>query len=341
MKVGFLTHHGPNEPTAIAAAIGSRVAELGYAVEVFSRTQPIPVDPNWDKRIVVGQDPVAWIKTATMSHVVFVEPPDPEWIEAAVKTGTQTFMLLAWDRIDQDGLQTITKVNTVLCPTAATFVHAAERLQLVNHALMPWEPGIPITRDDRDVDAHAIRIVWQVDDRFPFGDHGFVAVIRRVLADCPAVKFVITYPNAIQLVKPIRRLLSDHADRVEVITGATWDRQRLAVGRSDLAICPSLLTSGGVEILTALFMGTPVVSFRHPIADELVREGVNGSLVTCRFGHTWAGVPVVAPDYGLLAETVINIVRDPARLTALRKLAGWNLTERRRQFSSTITRLFL
>lgn len=341
MKVGFLTHHGPNEPTVMSAAIGSRVSDLGYAVDVFSRTQPIPVDPNWDKRIVVGLDPVTWIKTAAMSHLVFAEPPDPAWIAAAIKAETKTLLLLSWDRIDQEGLQSIANVNTVLCPTSATFAHASSRLQLTNHALMPWDPCIPVTRDDRDLDAHAIRIVWQVDERFPFGDHGFIAVIHRVLSDCPVVKFVIVYPNAIQLVKPVRRLLKDHPDRVEIVTGSTWDRQRLAIGRSDLAICPSLLTSGGAEILTALYMGTPVVAFRHPIADEVVRDGINGTLVTCQFGHTWAGVPVVVPDYGLMAEAVINIVRDPARLVSLRKRTAWNLTERRRQFSSAIDRLFL
>ncbi len=134
----------------------------------------------------------------------------------------------------------------------------------------------------------------------------------RVLAAHPAARLVVVGDG------PLRPALERHArrlglERVVVFTG--WvDHAASLMSACDVVAIPSRWEGFGMVALEAMAAGRPIVASRVDALEEVVVDGVTGSLV-----------PAGDPD--ALADAVSNLLADPVRAAELGRAGRRRLKE--------------
>lgn len=112
----------------------------------------------------------------------------------------------------------------------------------------------------------------------PLKGHRFVIdVMPRLLAKYPDLKLVMIGNGSEQerLIQQVKELGVEHA---VVFTGFRKDVMELTAN-SDIMIIPSIAEGFGFVFLEAFACRTPVIAFDVPAGNELIEDGISGSLV--------------------------------------------------------------
>ena len=142
------------------------------------------------------------------------------------------------------------------------------------------------------------------------GSEDFVEAMIRVLPQRPdwtAVLIGQTTEEFRPFEQRLRRRLQEAglADRV-LFTGFLKDPKDVPgwYRAMSVVVCPSRVEGFGLPCLEAMASGCPVVATRTGAWPELIREGQDGYLVPCQ-------------DVSALAEAILKVTADPARLVQM------------------------
>jgi glycosyltransferase involved in cell wall biosynthesis len=342
MRVGIYCHYGRSEATQAALQAARVAAEQGHDVTVLPREKNSFSNQQWDKHLVRGKSsPWEWLRSG-LDYVVCDGLASPEFLANARKNNVKTYLICLWDELDESHLRRLADYDRVVFPSRKALSLVKERTELTNLSHVLWDAGMPVTRNPYELDPARVGVVWPLEGSQPQRQEPkFLPVIENLMSRCPNAFVTVVYgqlPAAGQ--KDLKRLVQVAEGRLEVMRDLPQDRQQYLYGRHDLTVWPSLVESAGLTGLASLFMGTPVVAFDHPVVGDVVKDGVNGVLVPCELDYNALGIPFVQPDYKLFARTLVELVKDPPRLTKLRHGASVGLAARRDRFSTFWSHLF-
>jgi len=336
MKVGLRIPYQRCDATFIAIQPAKVAQEMGFDVEIMSRDRPASVLlSGWD-RLVLRNSKLSyedWIKTG-LGCLLYTEPSVMEEITSASAIGVKPYCLVCWNSITEAESKLMSSFTRLICPSRCVKELLVDKLKLSNAVACPWDPGVPITQDLRDVAEDNVAVLWPIENGR--SSLGFLDTFELFLRRCPFVWATVIYYSDLSsaVVKDLRRLALSQSGRVELIKNPSWDKQQILYGHHDLTIWPTLTENVGLVGLCSIYMGTPVIAFDHPLVGEIVSDGKNGILVPCNLSYNWLEVPCVDPDYSLFGDYLVQVVSDVELLTRLRRTTANGLQRRRKQFQS-------
>jgi len=336
VKVGFRISYQRYEATYVALQVARLVQDMGLVAEILPIEKPATLQPSWD-RLVIRNAKITytdWLKE--LEAIFFMEAPSEEELKRAKEAKVKTYQIAMWDSIAEDHIKTASEVDKLICPARCIFSHLRDTLKLKNLTCVPWDPGIPITYEARDLDPEQIALIWPLESCDSSWSESRFRAIENTLQACPNAWLTVIYSNttSMQILKDLRRLSLSVPGRVELFKNLSWDRKQLLYGRHDLTIWPSISENTGLTGLCSIYMGTPVLAFDHPVIKEIVVEGQQGILVPSRARTNWLGVPQLDPNYEAFEDHLVSLLQDAKLLANLRQNVNRGLARRRKDFQS-------
>lgn len=340
MKVGFSLDYGKNDATQMGLHVAQVALDAGCDVEIYTPpTQRVPVHPFWDRFLVRekrGQFD-EWLVTSGLDHLIYMHIPPTKEIKRVKDGHIKVSLVVLWDSLEEEHLDSLILFDSVICPGKSSLKLLSHRVGLPNLSIIPWDTGVPITFEPRPISADRIGIIWPLEwQQAKRQEEKFALVAEQLLELCPNVWITITYSDNIpgNFLRDLRRMVIYGNGRAEVMHSTSLDKQELLFGYHDLTLWPSLTESAALIGLTSLAMGTPVISFDHPVAADAIKDGRNGVLVPCEIETIGIGGAKVKPDYPLFGRKITEVVNDIKLLEHLRQNSIIGLRERREIFTS-------
>lgn len=346
MKIGFRLKYQRSDATYVAFRLADFVQSLGFDIEFSSTLRKTSnVHANWDRYLNRNTkvDYYHWVQTG-LSHIFFIGDVNGPELLAAKKSGAKLILICLWDEIEQDSVDALPLFDHIICPNHKTLQLLKSKLNLENLLHIPWDPGVPLTQENRDIDPKRLGLLWPLDgSQSTHQEPKFLPVAETVLKQCPNVWMTITYSSLMppQGIKELRRLYQAGDGRVELIRNASWDKHLLLFGQHDITIWPTLIESVGLIGLSSLYMGAPVFAFDHPIIGEMIKDGKSGILVPCELQPNWLGVPYVKPNYQEFGQYLVKATQDTKTLNEMQSWTFVGLKERREIFNTRLEKLVL
>lgn len=339
MKVGFSLDWGKNDATQMCLHVAQVALDAGCDVEFFPRERPVQVHPFWDRFVLREKRGRfdEWLTTGGLDHLIYTHVPIPRELKQVKDNHVSSMLLVLWDTLEEKHLDDLPLFDHIICPGKSSFKLLTHRTGLPTVAIVPWDTGVPITFEPREVHGDRVGIIWPVEwQQAKRQDPKFVLVAEQILEFCPNAWITVTYSNNVSsnMLRDLRRMTVYGNGRVELLRSVSLDRQELLFGHHDLTIWPSLIESAALIALTSLAMGTPVLSFDHPVAADAIKDGRNGVLVPCDIESVGIGVPRVIPDYPLFGRKMTELISNVELLDRLRQHSVAGLRERREVFTS-------
>jgi len=218
------------------------------------------------------------------------------------------------------------RMDALICPTAAAASFLDRPAQVVSH-------GVNTRVFHPPADRSAEWAARGLPGRYGIGVFGrlrpqkgtqeFVEAMIRVLPQRPGwTAFLVghTTKEFLPFERRMRARLSQAGldDRV-VFTGFLKDPQDVPAWyrAMSVVVCPSRVEGFGLPCLEAMASGCPVVATRTGAWPELIREGEDGYLVPCQ-------------DVSALADAILKVTADPARLDPMGRSAREKVASRYR-----------
>ena len=345
MRAGFHLYYQREDGAYLCLQLAKYLHNQGYDIDLFPIDKPQLVHPFWDRHLVKpGKGGFnSWLDKAQLTHLIFADPPDPGMVEAAKARGIRTYLTVLWTDIEEDDLAVLPMFDKIICPARVTERLLQEGRKLTNLVYLPWDPGVPITRDVRVVDSSRVGLFWPMTGSQSFHQEpDVVPVLEAVLDRHPGAYLTVSYASTIGAkgTALLRKLHAAGSGRVELCKNLSWEKEQLLYGRHDLTVWPSLVESLGLVGLTSVHMGTPVIAFDHPLIGEFVKGDKNGVLVPCELSVNWLGVPYVEADYKSFAETLDATLSNDRKLSRMRETVTYGLRNRRSFFNDVMSNLF-
>ena len=344
MQIGFRLKYQRSDATFAAFRVADFAQGLGYDISFSSTLRQLPsVHAGWDRYLNrnAKADYYRWVQSG-LSHVFFVGEVNGAELMAAKKTEAKCILICLWDELEQTASDALPLFDTIVCPNVKTLKLLKSKLNLENLLHVPWDPGVPLTQENRDIDPKRLGLLWPLDgSQSTHQEPKFLPIAESVLKQCPNVWMTITYSSLMpaQGVKELRRLYQLGDGHVELVRNASWDKHLLLFGQHDMTIWPTLIESIGLIGLSSLYMGSPIFAFNHPVIAEMTREGKNGILVPCELQPNWLGVPYVKPNYQDFGQYLVRAAKDTKALDEMRGWTFVGLKERREAFSTEMEKL--
>lgn len=339
MKVGFSLDYGKNDATQMCLHVAQVALDLGCDVEFFPRERPCTVHPFWDRFVLREKRGRfdEWLTTGGLDRLIYTNVPLERELKQVKDNHIDVLLLVLWDLLKEQDLDCLGYFDQAVCPGKSSLKLLSQKTGLPNLCIIPWDTGVPITFEPRRVTGDRIGVIWPLEwQQAKRQEEKVTGSIEQLLEFCENVWLTVTYSNNItsDLLRDLRRMVTYGDGRVELLRSVSLDKQELLFGHHDLTIWPSLSESAALVALTSLSMGTPVISFDHPVAADAIKDGRNGVLVQCEIESVGIGVTKVKPDYPLFGRQLTDLARDVPFLDHLRQNSINGLRERREVFTS-------
>jgi hypothetical protein len=353
MRVGFYSYWGLGDSSDLAIRLAERLLDLGIDISIFpTNRRPKPLHFALDKFVVRNSESFSsWARTGQFSHLIFGDMPSPEILKSISQpqdkfssAPAETYLLCNWSDLNETDVRHLHKLTGVIAPAKAVAALLSKRVKLQNIRLLPWDAGVPVASRSDSISPSVIRLFWPVTvNQKLSADKDFTALLGRVLKAHPVVKLTVSCSGHApsKLAEGFQHLHVVAGDRVKLLKDLTSEKEAVVCGQSDLTLWPSLIENTGLVGLTSLAMDTPVLAFAHPVIEEVVRDGLNGSLIPCVLNYNWLGVPRVEPDWTAFESWLTRLIARPELLTALRLTAHLRMVERRMKWLAGVDELFL
>lgn len=338
MQVGISTRYCFHEATYAALRIAELAQHLGHDVRLDSVNNPPKLNCAWDKRVSSQKylELHAWANIMVFTHV-----PSIKEVNFWRRGSARLVLVPMWNEFRSDNRKPLGKIHHVVVPHRAG-LNVGDRWSR-EWAAVPWDNGIPITRKtELRVPGEVHVAVAMFDDSAAYVDLTLFDELARLLKTCPQLHITVAYCSSrvkTLAANRMRGLAAAFAPRCKLLRGLAIRDRPLFYAKHDLTLWPTPVTDIGCVGLDSLAMGTPVVAWKCPPIDEIVRPD-NGRLVDCEVNYSTLGVPASDCNCYRLGLALQQLVVEPAMILALQKHTAVQLETRRREFVRFWAKLF-
>lgn len=324
MRIGFVVPYDRNEVTFTALRMADQFRSLGCDTTFLGRSVV-------DHTLRGQYDHELWPETKVPKHmwmqtcdrlVYFRMPPKSEITMAKAIEKPITLVYL-WHKVDELDLDRLPEIEDVVC------FHAAGQREISKitskHAhYLPLDIGFATTRKRAEMNTG---ITWV---HFPLHSHHLAQtdaesvfrVIRCLLQDNSKVGVLVTTGPGWSMKnrRTLKNMGKNFKARLQIKRKPdALDQFRCSVN-CDLTAVPTLVDGLGYGVLESCTAGTPLIAWRIPPYDELLKQGSHAELVPVNvLRRSGGGFEGVALDWGRFLSTIEQTVKNPERMGYLRQ----------------------
>lgn len=344
MKLGICTRYLRHEATYAAIRLATAARRLGFDVSIYGMNDNIPtVDSYWDSRVVSPgiAEYTQWANQ--QSHIIWTHIPHIEQFYWTIDKQKKTTILLLWNEsCIYDGASDTTEVMSIMasvdkliCPSDACYNTYVNTFS--NCWALPWDCGYPLYQHpsrDKIESPNILLPLWDGASRRM--EMTVLQLVANTLHEFNNVRFTIPYDRKATHVNAIRRLRELRkcfGDRVHIPHNVAPERRFIYYQQHDLTLYPSQHENIGINLLTSLEMGTPVLAFNAAPVDEIV-DDTNGVCVRCYQETHNSTLGRIIPNYEMLQIKLFDLLRDTATLCQKQQATTAKARVRRELFES-------
>lgn len=338
MQVAISTRYCFHEATYAALRMAELAQHLGHDVRIDSVNNPPRLNCVWDKRVSSQKylELQAWANIVVWTHAPSVKEVN-FWRRGPAKL----ILIPMWNELRSDCRKALGKLDHVVVPHRAG-LNVGDRWSK-DWMAVPWDNGLPITRKDGlRVPGQVHVLVAMFDDSAAYVDLTLFDELSRLLKTFPQLHITIAYCSSrvrTLTSNRMRGLANAFKGRCSLLRGVAIRDRPLLYARHDLTMWPTPVTDIGCVGLDSLTMGTPVVAWKCPPIDEILRPD-NGRLVDCEVNYSPLGIPASDCNCYRLGLALQQLLLEPAAILTLQQNTAVQLETRRKEFVRSWAKLF-
>lgn len=342
MHVGFHLRYQRCESTWVGLQIANWLKSFGISSSVLSfGARSDSVLTEWDKKVTTDYKLPFMTWLANKTHVVWAGDVTLEDIEIANLKKVKTILIASWnDPAEYMSLYSSAHKVVCLSPSLSKRLTRIHQLKNVHYApldIPSWSVSSSLTlRPDRP----KVLINLRGPRKQQLGTKLY-DTLTRWFKKVPA-EWLLWVPKSLNHRKSwIHKCISSKHEKssISLINEADWNSQRLILSKADLHVLPVTNTNHGLSAIMSLFMGTPVVTFDLPPANEYLNKA-NSALVPCQIQYLSDGIAQIVPDLLRLDIAVQKLATQPELLGSLKKHTADDTSDRKQLFKNAWQEVF-
>ena len=338
MRVGIYTHYAYCDQAYYVVRLVDFLRNCGVEFSIYSDVPPGKLGIAYDAAVTHRGNIkfTDWAKK--QNAVIWTLPPKLEQLKYVDKLGALTVIVPMW----QELLPPFKKVFRAADKIVSACVESQELFRDVyktkGAVLVPYDPGLPLTRKEQSTDARQVKIFLPWFDRnAKCANSDFLSSISYLFERMPDARLTVGImssrfsPN---IAKFFATLNGRTNGRVTVLRNKQFTQRSAIYGLHDITLFPAECDNYGFCGLTSVNCGTPVVSFALSPQIDYIFPNENGVLVRTKTDYDENGVPHAVPDYTLMMQVLQVLIAEPAHIDAMNKKVSYNIFARRKSFDA-------
>lgn len=336
MSVGIYTRYVHGDEAYLALRLAAFLQENGAYFSIYSALAPVSFKTGYDALVChkKTQRFTDWARGKTT--IVWTHIPPAEQIMWARKHGARTIVVPLWQELQPPFRRACRRADTVVTLSKACRDLFRDVYKFKNVLLIPFDPGLPLTKKKKPVDVKRIKLFLPWFDRNARCTRiNFLLELERLLLLMPQAELTVSVSSskfAPAIAKFFSRLRHVTNGRVTFLRGVPLRERPLLFTENDLTIFPAECDNYGLTGLTSLSCGTPIVSFACPPQNDFIYTDINGVLVKTETDYDEHGVAHANPNYHNFAAVLQALIAEPELIDKLTLRAAHNLSARKRSF---------
>jgi len=346
MRVGIYTHYAHCDAAYFAVRLADFLQSQGADFGIFSDATPGKLKCAYDngimhKRKIRFTD---WAKQ--YDSVIWTNPPKIEQINYAKRQGICTLIVPMWQELTRPFRKVMQRADHVIAMSTECRELFATVYKFRNVTLIPFDPGLPVTKKHHEIDGRSVKIFLPWFDRNArCANSYFLGLLGFLLERMPDAQLTVAITScrfSPAVAKFFTTLGKKTNGRVRLIRNVPVTKRPGLYMDHDITLFSAECDNYGLCSLTSLYCGTPVLSFALSPQLDFVHSDSNGFLVKTQIDYDENGVPHAVPDYQKFMSVLQTMIAEPWHINNLNKKVNYNLAARKRAFEvgwQTILRL--
>ena len=330
MRIGIHVAWAKQEAAYMAGQLADLANSLGHTVSILS-TQPVsgPVYAGWDEHVLSHRtDFASWAKR--QKTVIWFDC-EPEKVKQVQTLGGRNVLVMLWHRLSAHDLPTLGMFNGVVCPSRSSLSHLLQYNQNLPLSQVDWDTLTQFAYPQSIEGLTRVFVPLEAQTARKVGP--LIMHALQIVAECRQdIQFTIGQCQhwsraAMQAVTEASRSLPK---RFVVTKRTTWQSWLGLLDETDWVFNPSISENAMLTNVAAMYKRIPVSAFDMPPVDELIRNHVNGSLISCDLADNFWWIPVAQPTPKKLVDSLVDVLGDPELTKRLTAITHSNRLHRRR-----------
>lgn len=343
MRVGIYTHYAQCDQAYFAIRLAQLLHKLGIEFDIYSDSSPGKLGVPYD-RAVVTKNVIRFTDWARKQKtIVWTHVPRIEQINYAKRKGVRTVLVPMWQELVAPFRKAMQAADVVISQCAECHSLFSEVYKVKSTQLVPFDPGLPITKKTATVDERNIKLFLPWFDRNARCSGGpFISILRFLLEHMPEARLTVAItPSQFSpsIAKFFLNMQRTCKGRVSLRRSVPFNKRPQLYADHDLTVIPAECDNYGLCALTSLTMGTPVLSTAiSPQIDFLFPDN-NAELINTKLDYDENGVVHALPDYERFGYALQEMIAEPRHIQKLSGKTNYNLNSRRKAFEMNWTNI--
>lgn len=336
MSVGIYTHYAQCDQTYLALRLVDFIRAAGEDCSVYADNQPAKLRSGYDNIVQhrKKQRFTDWAKKQSL--IIWTHVPKIEQVNFAKRHNITTVLVPMWQELLPPFRKTIRAADHLVAMSTEARELFSSVYKFKNTTLIPFDPGLPITKKDATVNPKNIKLFLPWFDRNARCTQSlFLDYLTHIMTRMPDAYLTVGISSSKfspSIAKFFRNLQAKTEDRVEVRRNIPINQRPALFAMHDLTIFPAECDNYGYCNLSSIYCGTPVLTFAVSPQTDFVYPDANGVLVKTKIDFDENGVPHAFPNYENYAAALQEIIATPKHLENLNRKITYNLNSRRKSF---------
>lgn len=336
MSVGIYTHYAHCDEAYLAVRLVSLLRAAGVSFDIYSDHPPgklrLPYDRYVKHRSV--EKYTDWVRKH--QAVIWTHVPRVEQVTYAARRGVATIIVPMWQELVPPFRKTLKRADRVVTMSMECRDLFVDVYKLNNVTMVPFDPGLPISRKPAPVNPRQLRLLLPWFDRNArCATSEFLGLLGYLMERMEEPHLTVAVNSSRfgpAVAKFFTRLGARTGGRVRLIRNVPLLKRPALYAHADLTIWPGECDNYGLCGLTSLASGTPVLSLALSPQTEYLWQNVNSALVKTKVEYDDNGVPHANANYARFVAALQDIIAEPHHLNVLQKKVSYNLLARKEAF---------
>lgn len=339
MRVGIYTHYSQCDQAYLSIRLINFLRSRGIEFDIYSECQPgklgLQYDAAvWHKSLKKYTD---WLKN--QSVVVWTHVPKVEQLNLADKYDKFTVIAPLWQDLMPPFKRSIRRADAIVAMSKEEQELYSTIYNFRRTVLIPFDPGLPITKKEELVNPRAVKVFLPWFDRNArCATSDFLLSLGYLFERMPDARLTVAITSSQfspAIAKYFQNLRRRTDGRVNVVRNVGYFDRISLYTQHDLTLFPAECDNYGYCLLSSINCGTPVLTLAVSPQLDFVFQEANGLMVKTKIDYDEFGVPHATTNYEKLFSTLQALIAEPWHIDRINQKITYNMVARRSQFEQS------